>query len=203
MRARKLGIAITSATLALLACSAALAQSTAFYYSPRPKTGSAPVLFRWYICWPDSNTTTLALASVFPMANLVHHNIGERVRVQAVDKLGRAGPMSVASAPWQPRQSTGVPELTTARLDPNFPNPFNPSTTLPFVLPAATSVRLVIYNLAGKRVRTLVDADLPAGDHHVVWDGRDERGASVPSGSYLCRMTTPQTTQTSRLTRAR
>jgi hypothetical protein len=70
-----------------------------------------------------------------------------------------------------------------------YPNPFNPQVTIPVVLAAAQPrARLVIHSLLGQPVRTLVDGPLPAGEHRAVWDGRDQRGRSVPSGVYIYRL---------------
>ncbi len=69
-----------------------------------------------------------------------------------------------------------------------YPNPFRPSTTLTFALPSAGHARLVITDVAGRRVRTLVDAELSAGAHDIPWDGRDDAGQPVPQGMFLCRL---------------
>jgi hypothetical protein len=70
----------------------------------------------------------------------------------------------------------------------NFPNPFNPRTSIAFVLPESREVRLAVYSLDGSRVRLLADGALPAGPHTVVWDGLDERGQDVASGAYFYRL---------------
>jgi hypothetical protein len=75
----------------------------------------------------------------------------------------------------------------------NVPNPFNPTTTLAFDLPAAGVARLDIYDVAGHRVRTLVSGHLDAGEHRVVWDGRDARGVRVGSGIYFSRLQAGET----------
>ncbi len=69
-----------------------------------------------------------------------------------------------------------------------YPNPFNPKTTLHFAIATPEQVRLVVYDLAGRRVRTLVDMPLPAAEHEVVWNGTDDAGARVASGVYFVRM---------------
>jgi hypothetical protein len=74
------------------------------------------------------------------------------------------------------------------RLYPNFPNPFNPSTTIRFDLPRAALVRLSIYNLMGQEIAVLVNENRMRGSHEVLWDGRDDRHAQVPSGVYLYRL---------------
>jgi hypothetical protein len=70
----------------------------------------------------------------------------------------------------------------------NIPNPFNPSTTITFQLKEPRQVQLEIYDVAGHLVRRLVDGQQPAGDHAVVWDGRDVRGFSASSGVYFYRL---------------
>jgi hypothetical protein len=87
--------------------------------------------------------------------------------------------------------SEGLPK--TFELTNNYPNPFNPSTTIQFGLPRNADVALVIYNVLGQRIRTLVDHEQrSAGRYSVVWDGRDEGGNSVGSGMYFYRLETGQ-----------
>jgi len=83
---------------------------------------------------------------------------------------------------------------TDYRLFPNYPNPFNPITTIEYHLPEATSVTLEIYNLLGQRVKTLVDDYQQAGSWRVVWDARDEYGRKVSSGMYIYRLRTDKAT---------
>lgn len=73
-------------------------------------------------------------------------------------------------------------------LEPNVPNPFNPSTRIRFALPEAGRVRLDVLDLRGRRVQSLVDGELEAGLHTLEWQGRDERGRSVASGVYFLRL---------------
>ena len=72
----------------------------------------------------------------------------------------------------------------------NFPNPFNPSTTISYQLPSAQRVTLAVYDESGRLVRSLVSATQAAGPHEVVWDGRDNRGSKVSSGIYFYRLGT-------------
>ncbi len=74
----------------------------------------------------------------------------------------------------------------TLALGQNHPNPFNPQTTIPFDVPAASRVRLFVLDTSGRVVRTLVDQTFPAGSHAAVWDGKDRNGGSVSSGVYFC-----------------
>lgn len=79
--------------------------------------------------------------------------------------------------------------VSAPRLLPARPNPFNPRTTLHFELSSAAHVRLEIFDLAGRRLGTLVSASLSAGPHEVMWDGTDARGGAAPSGNYVARLT--------------
>ena len=72
----------------------------------------------------------------------------------------------------------------------NYPNPFNPETTIQYSLPVASNLRVDIYNNKGQRVRTLIDREYPAGKHKVLWNGRDNNGQSVSSGIYFYKMVT-------------
>lgn len=88
----------------------------------------------------------------------------------------------------------------------NFPNPVNaagsfaPSTTIYFQLPRRSFVTIRIYNTLGQKVRTLYDRRFEAGQHEVVWDGRDETGRLVTSGIYLVTMQADEFVQTRKLT---
>jgi len=79
----------------------------------------------------------------------------------------------------------GIP--TTTQLYGNFPNPFNPQTTIRFGLPQSGRVKIEIYNLAGQKVRTLLDAETPAGNHSVTFEA-----GNLASGVYLYRLETEQ-----------
>ena len=84
-------------------------------------------------------------------------------------------------------------------LSQNFPNPFNPSTTIQFNIPRSGDVRLSIYNVKGQLVNTLVNEYLIAGQHSVVWEGRDNYGRDVASGIYFYRLETEGGVETKRM----
>jgi len=81
----------------------------------------------------------------------------------------------------------------------NFPNPFNPSTTIAFFLPTGGPVALRIYDVGGRLVRTLVDGSMPIGTHRVTWNGMNDRGAPVSSGVYYYRLRAEKKTITKKM----
>ena len=85
----------------------------------------------------------------------------------------------------------------------NVPNPFNPTTTIPFEVPTAQRVALRIYKIDGSRVADLANQVFPAGSHRVVWNGLDASGARVPSGAYICRMETEDQSWSVKMTMVR
>jgi hypothetical protein len=70
----------------------------------------------------------------------------------------------------------------------NYPNPFNPVTTIRYSTPGAGHVDLTVYDVSGRRVRSLVRGDQPAGAHSIVWDGRNDGGRQVAAGVYFYRL---------------
>jgi hypothetical protein len=87
-----------------------------------------------------------------------------------------------------PVQEPEIPSELT--LQQNYPNPFNPTTTIAFSLPEKTRVTLAIYDVHGRLVTRLVDAELDAGFKEYRWDGTDSRRCPVGSGVYFCRLDT-------------
>jgi len=73
-------------------------------------------------------------------------------------------------------------------LSQNYPNPFNPTTTISFTLPKQNTVSLKIYDILGREVRTLLNSEQTAGVHKVTWDGKNNFGTKVASGTYLYRI---------------
>jgi hypothetical protein len=100
----------------------------------------------------------------------------------------------------------GTPEAPRAFvLLQNFPNPFNPTTTIGFEIArgAASPVDLGIFDVRGRRVRTLVSGRRPPGRYEVQWDGRDARNRPLPSGSYLYRLVSDDLVSTRRMSLAK
>ncbi len=70
----------------------------------------------------------------------------------------------------------------------NYPNPFNPSTTIYFTADQAENTELFIYNIKGQTIKTLIDKNIPAGEHSIIWNGKDDNGKPVASGIYFYRL---------------
>jgi hypothetical protein len=88
---------------------------------------------------------------------------------------------------------------TSFDLGQNFPNPFNPTTTISFSMPEAGDVSLKIYNIRGQLVRTLVNKRTPAGYHEVTWDGRDQSDRAAASGVFFYRLETQDFSKTRKM----
>lgn len=109
------------------------------------------------------------------------------ISVQYLNVEGSPSDMLTISFPNSSNPDDNSPVLVT-ELDGNYPNPFNPSTTLSFSLAKAGRASLAIYNLKGQLVKRLVDGELNSGEHKIVWNGMDENNRSVASGMYFYRM---------------
>ena len=81
----------------------------------------------------------------------------------------------------------------------NFPNPFNPETTIRFNIAVDSPVSIDIYNIRGQKVRRVFDGFVERGSHSVIWDGRDEEGRELGSGVYLYRMVTSEESMVRRM----
>ncbi|OGU43732.1 MAG: hypothetical protein A2000_15660 [Ignavibacteria bacterium GWB2_36_8] len=89
---------------------------------------------------------------------------------------------------------------STFNLSQNYPNPFNPSTRIRFSVPLTEKVRLEVYDIQGKLIKTLVDYDLyQPGSYEVTWDGLDNRGSMVASGIYFAKMHAGKFAQTKKM----
>ncbi|MCP4291370.1 MAG: hypothetical protein GY780_05995 [bacterium] len=85
--------------------------------------------------------------------------------------------------------SSDIPDLEVVlKMNPNVPNPFNPQTTLSFLLPSDGRVCLEIFDARGARVMKLLDEVRSAGSHEILWNGTDSRGMAMPSGVYFSRL---------------
>ena len=93
----------------------------------------------------------------------------------------------------------GAPTPEQYVLSDAYPNPFNPETTIEFALPQEGPALMMVYNIQGQKVKTLVNEVLPAGQYRAVWDGTDTSGRAVSSGVYLYRLRSGSFVETKRM----
>jgi hypothetical protein len=124
------------------------------------------------------STTIPQFVDVSPLAGPSYY------RVSAVDIHENEGAASAAVPLQSATAADGPPQFSTRILS-SSPNPFNPRTTVRFEVGSSSWVRLTIHDVRGRRVATLLDSDLDAGGYSRTWEGIDELGWSVASGTYL------------------
>ena len=108
---------------------------------------------------------------------------------QLKSRLGIESEVFVIAGPTAIEAVAGDKNPRIFALAQNFPNPFNASTSIVFALPTKRASTLGVFDLGGRRVKTLVSGKvLDAGHYVVTWDGTDERGLAVSSGAYFCRL---------------
>ncbi|MBN1290369.1 MAG: lamin tail domain-containing protein [Candidatus Latescibacteria bacterium] len=114
-----------------------------------------------------------------------------------ISDMGAYGVRDVSVSGVDTRRNNVLPQEIT--LNQNFPNPFNPETTITFSLPEDKPVIFDIYSITGQKVRTLIDSFISGGVHSVIWDGKDDYSHYVSSGVYLYRLTSGNAVLTKRM----
>lgn len=82
----------------------------------------------------------------------------------------------------------------------NYPNPFNSQTIISYQLPRTTDVKVILYNLRGQKIKTLIDEPHQAGAYQITWDGLDSQGSPVTSGIYFYALITDDKVQARKMT---
>lgn len=111
----------------------------------------------------------------------------DRVREAAKELLRDVVAEAMMSCPVSVDEPMPVPGVA---LEPNFPNPFNPSTTLAFTVERPQTVSLAVYDASGRQVAELASGHHASGRYAVTWDGRDRRGKMAAAGIYFARLVT-------------
>ncbi len=146
-------------------------------------------VIHWTDPYDSETPMDFSLGSGGPSALQCEISQGDEIRLEVV-RVGLAATFlgidfAISSEP------VSVPELDPAlqsRLDPNFPNPFNPRTTLPVHLERDGHLRLHVFDGAGRLVSRVFEGALDAGRHEFVWNGTDREGNALPSGVYMACM---------------
>jgi len=143
---------------------------------------------------------TKAVSGEGMVARLTFRWIGsdnDRMEIDGINVIDPRGRMNTL-------EKTGVdnpvPLPDKFELKQNYPNPFNPETNISFALPEASNVKIVIYNVLGQKVRTLVDQEFKAGVRTIRWDGRNDIGSKVASGMYIYRVVSGKNVATKKMT---
>ncbi len=153
------------------------------YYRARATNADGEVVARWSsIPLNEGRRQVLELT------------LGGGARVVRVRELTTAEPVAAAKPVFE---AETVPEASG--LSPNSPNPFNSATVITYRISSAGPVKLVIYNVLGQPVRTLVDESRGAGSYQVRWDAKDDGGATLSTGVYIAHLSYPGGAQNQRL----
>ncbi len=176
------------------------------YAGPSPETGLAPGLLEYMVSIPftiggvtGSESKTLC----FDRANVVDTLNPWRFDYQSGDSItpgyggGVCFPVAVKFGTAVDDAINPIPR--TYSLDQNYPNPFNPSTTISFSLPRTEQVKITIFNILGQVVKNLADQSFNAGEHTLIWDGRNNDGRSTATGIYLYHMESERFTNTKKM----
>ena len=120
---------------------------------------------------------------------------------QARISHGYSGILTIDTVTAVNDDAGALPKATTIAAI--YPNPFNPRTTIEFELAETGAIELAIYDVGGRLVRVMDSGSRAAGRYQATWDGQDNDGRAVPTGTYFCRLNTAQGSQTRKLTLAR
>jgi len=171
------------------------AEVTVFNYGNLALVGAIETPEGFTAILPDERDTyTLALSPMESMtftlvfAPTSNADYSGQVIFASNDPQASELPLAVIATGYNSQSDHGVIATTTA-LAGNYPNPFNPVTTVRFSLAEQSKVTVDVYNVLGQRVARLVNESLAAGEHSAVWHGVDDTGRNVGSGIYFCRMT--------------
>ena len=149
--------------------------------------GESAAGYRTYMGYGHDNYTSATGAQIFLYDNFTPEARGVFLReVERLVALGKAQKVGVEE------EKSGTPE--TYQLADNYPNPFNPTTTIEYQLAKSQNVELTVYNLLGEKVTTLVDEQMPAGSHSVQFNA-----SNLPAGVYLYRITAGDFTESKKM----
>ncbi|MHB2153841.1 FlgD immunoglobulin-like domain containing protein [Calditrichota bacterium GD2] len=137
---------------------------------------------------PDKQQITISRTYNFSLKCVVTDSYNDQATSNILSVHVSGGALAKQSSEQTPEVAIAVPE--NLELNGNFPNPFNPTTTIKFGLPEDGYVQLNIYSMNGQKVRTLIDGQVSKGYHQIVWDGTNESGQWVSGGLYVYELKT-------------
>ena len=145
------------------------------YYTARASNADGEIVGQWHSIPLNHN-----------QRQVLELPLGGDMKIVRVEPLAASKPVVAA-------------ETEVSGLAPNFPNPFNSATLITYHLSSPGPVQLVIYNVLGQPVRTLVNESQAAGSYQIRWDVLDQRGVSLSTGTYIARLSYPGGVQTQQL----
>ncbi|RIK82254.1 hypothetical protein DCC62_00485 [candidate division KSB1 bacterium] len=158
--------------------------------SALPNSGTTPLILGYY---KDENAGTSSLGGTLAAVRVSNiARTSTEVSDAYQDGLGKR------NSEYQDDSLGLIPAVF--KLYQNYPNPFNPTTTFRYDLPEDSHVSLAIFNFLGQRVKLLVDQEVKAGRHSVVWDMRSEEGTKLPSGVYFYQLIAGGFTEAKKMT---
>ena len=181
-RAATLSVVVTNSGSATLSISSIQSTSSQFTVSPSNASLAPGANQTVYITFtPTLKNTTTTASIVF-----THNASGSP---STVPVSGASGSGQIVG---QVAVSSSISNLTAApeeyAIAQNFPNPFNPTTTIAYYLPEASRVRLSVFNILGQEVATLVDGEVREGVQTLDWNASSNAGSALPSGLYFYRL---------------
>jgi hypothetical protein len=114
-------------------------------------------------------------------------------------RLNNTGPLPPDTTSTEVVESQDLAQPSAFTLGQNYPNPFNPATAIDYALPHRAHVTISIYDILGRKIRTLVDQSGAAGRHVAIWDGRAGNGEAVSSGVYFYRIQAGEFSETKKM----
>ena len=157
-----------------------------------PGTVACHLIWDYYYI-SNTSSTTFTDHSVWIDPN---ENILACYYVTSVNPIGESSPSNKVGvhgmAPLKEDELIAAETISLPReytINDNYPNPFNPITTIRFDIPEPSAVSLVIYDIMGREVRRLVDGIKEPGYHTAIWDARSASGVEVSTGIYIYRFT--------------
>jgi hypothetical protein len=166
--------------------------------------GTLKIVFRDGVGTEIGSGETVLVNNITPLGPWIQHTVVAQAPTGTVtvepfilftQPTNLGGAMYVDDAVFCQTTLVDAPVVANGRLDfelrQNVPNPFNPSTRIDFVLDRASAVDLTVYDVAGRRVATLLQGRLASGLHNVTWDGTTVSGAPAAAGVYQYVLETP------------
>lgn len=143
-----------------------------------PGLGDSRIIYRWFV--PEIGYV-MEVRSKKNETDIHFTQAAQMVRAVGVE-------LPSGCVDCENQEFATLPLPQKVHLSGNFPNPFNNATRIDFELSVEADVHLGVFNLLGQEIRTLVSQPLSRGSHVAIWNGRNQTGAMVPSGVYLCRL---------------